>query len=188
MPGCIDPHGRPFQYTCERQLWRRTVAEGSRWTVLRRFGVQLLRVLGLLSGPSRKTRKESVNYKNVLVIDDEEHTRAIHGAILRHTGYAVLEAGTAEEGIQLAREHLPDLILMDISLPGITGWEATRRLKADSDTAEIPVVALTGFGLPVHRERSEAAGCAGYLVKPIDPKEVVGEVDRLLALGAEHAA
>ena len=126
--------------------------------------------------------------KTVLVIDDEEHTRTINGAILRHSGYAVLEAGTAEEGIQLAHEHLPDLILMDISLPGITGWEATRRLKADSDTAEIPVVALTGFGLPVHRERSEAAGCAGYLVKPIDPKEVAGEVSRVLALGAEHAA
>ena len=140
--------------------------------------------------PSRRRnpRKEPVNPKTVLIVDDEEHTRTINGAILRHSGYAVLEAATAEEGIQLAHEHLPDLILMDISLPGITGWEATRRLKAEPATEVIPVVALTGFVLPVHRERSEAAGCESYLAKPIDPKDVAAEVDRVLALVPDDPA
>ena len=92
----------------------------------------------------------------------------------------VLEASTGTDGVRQAREGLPDLILMDISLPELDGWEATKILKADPGTAHIPIVAVTAHVLAGDEERSRTAGCDGYLPKPISPALLVADVDRRL--------
>ncbi|HLM68345.1 MAG TPA: response regulator, partial [Longimicrobium sp.] len=88
----------------------------------------------------------------------------------------------------LARELRPGVILMDVAMPGIDGWEATRRLKADPETAHIPVVALTAHAMAEDRQRAVDAGCESYLAKPVEPRKVVEEVERLLARVAATAA
>lgn len=112
----------------------------------------------------------------VLLVEDNEDNRDIYQLILEHAGYEVLLAVSGEEGIRLARERLPDLILMDISIPVIDGWEATRILKADPVTSGIAIVALTAHALASDRERAREAGCDGYLAKPVEPRRVVAEV------------
>src|SRR6185312_5317175 len=97
----------------------------------------------------------------VLLVEDNEDNRIIYATALRYAGYEVLEAITGTEGVALARTHLPDLILMDISIPEIDGWEATAILKADPSTQHIPIVAVTAHALPGDRQRSVDAGCDG---------------------------
>jgi two-component system, cell cycle response regulator DivK len=98
--------------------------------------------------------------------------------VLGHAGYRTLEASDGEEGIELARSHRPDLILMDVQLPGMDGVEALGRLRADAATATIPVVALTAFAMKDDRERFLAAGFRGYLEKPISVRELLGRWER----------
>jgi CheY-like chemotaxis protein len=116
----------------------------------------------------------------VLLVEDNEDNRIIYATALRYAGYEVLEAITGTEGVALARTHLPDLILMDISIPEIDGWEATAILKADPSTQHIPIVAVTAHALPGDRQRSVDAGCDGYLAKPITPAVLIADVDRRL--------
>jgi two-component system cell cycle response regulator DivK len=116
--------------------------------------------------------------KTVLLVEDNEDNRIIYATALRYAGYTVIEAITGTEGIRQAREGHPDLILMDISVPEIDGWEATTILKADPATRHIPIVAVTAHALPGDEERSMAAGCDGYLAKPIPPAMLIAEVDR----------
>ena len=116
----------------------------------------------------------------ILLVEDNEDNRAVYTTILRYYGFHVVEAPSGEEGVELARELQPGLILMDVGLPGIDGWEATRRLKSDPLTMRIPVVALTAHALAEHRAASYAAGCDGYLAKPIEPRDVLAEVRRFL--------
>jgi two-component system, cell cycle response regulator DivK len=116
--------------------------------------------------------------KKVLLVEDNEDNRIIYATALRYAGYSVIEAITGTEGIRQAREGQPDLILMDISIPEIDGWEATTMLKADPETRHIPIVAVTAHALPGDEERSMAAGCDGYLAKPIPPAMLIAEVDR----------
>lgn len=116
----------------------------------------------------------------ILLVEDNEDNRTVYTTILRYYGYQVIEAPSAEEGIAIARQMQPALILMDIGLPGIDGWEATRRLKGDARTRHIPIVALTAHALAEHRAQSFAAGCDGYLAKPIEPRDVLAEVRRYL--------
>jgi two-component system cell cycle response regulator DivK len=125
---------------------------------------------------------------SVLLVEDNEDNRTIYTTILRHCGHEVAEAGTGEEGIRLARELRPGVILMDVAMPGIDGWEATRRLKADPITAHIPVIALTAHAMAEDRLRATEAGCESYLAKPIEPRRVVEEVEKLLARVAAAAA
>ena len=103
----------------------------------------------------------------VLVVEDNPVNRKLARNVLRSRGYRVLEADTGEEGIEIARRERPQLILMDLQLPGLDGMEATRRLKADPRTSAIPVVALSAHAQGVDEERARAAGCAGYIAKPI---------------------
>jgi CheY-like chemotaxis protein len=117
----------------------------------------------------------------VLVVDDHALNRKLVRDVLGHAGYRVLEAGDAAGGIELAREHVPDLILMDIQLPGIDGVEALRRLRADDVTAAIPVVALTALAMKEDRERCLAAGFDGYLEKPVSVRALPGQVAALIA-------
>lgn len=116
----------------------------------------------------------------ILLVEDNEDNRTIYRTILEHVGYVVVEAADGEEGIRHARDSSPDLILMDVSIPKINGWDATRTLKADPNTRHIPIIALTAHALEQDRERAREAGCDGYLAKPIPPREVIEEVRRFL--------
>jgi len=117
-------------------------------------------------------------HKTVLLVEDNEDNRIIYATALRYAGYSVLEAITGTDGVRQAREELPDMILMDISVPELDGWEATTLLKADPKTKHILIIAVTAHALPGDEERSLAAGCDGYLAKPIPPAKLIAEVDR----------
>ena len=116
----------------------------------------------------------------VLVVDDYADAREMYSESLLVLGFRVATASNGVEAVEKARALAPDVILMDLSLPGIDGWEATRLLKADDLTRHIPVVALTGHA-PAHAaERAKAAGCDRLLIKPALPDQVVAEVRRAL--------
>ncbi|HEX9107138.1 MAG TPA: response regulator [Longimicrobiales bacterium] len=118
--------------------------------------------------------------KTVLLVEDNEDNLVVYRTILEHVGYRVVEARDGEEGVLRARQEHPDLILMDISIPKIDGWEATQRLKSDSDTDMIPIIALTAHALEEDRQKALQAGCDGYLAKPVEPRRVVQEVERFV--------
>jgi len=120
------------------------------------------------------------NQKTVLLVEDNEDNLVVYRTILEHVGYRVIEARDGEEGVTQARQEMPDLILMDISIPKIDGWEATQRLKADSATRQIPIIALTAHALEEDRQKAVQAGCDGYLAKPVEPRRVVQEVERFV--------
>lgn len=122
--------------------------------------------------------------RTVLMVEDNEDNRIIYATMLRHVGYVVHEATDGEQGLAMARSTHPDIILMDISVPLVDGWEATRRLKADPATRDIPVVALTAHALPTDRARAEEVGCDAYLAKPCPPQDVASTVSRLLGIAA----
>ena len=110
----------------------------------------------------------------ILIVEDNDKNMKLVRDLLQFKGYRTLEAVTAEQGIDLAAEHRPDLILMDVQLPGMDGVEALGRLKADPGTAAIPVVALTAFAMKDDRERF--SGFDGYVVKPINIRELPDQV------------
>lgn len=114
----------------------------------------------------------------VLLVEDNDDNRAIYRLILEHSGYTVFEATDGEEGIRLARKEQPGVILMDISIPKIDGWEATKILKADDQTRQIPIIALTAHALPTDQAKARAVGCDSYLAKPVEPRRVAEEVSR----------
>jgi len=116
----------------------------------------------------------------VLVIEDTPANMKLVAMLLERVGYRVLQAPDAVTGIALAQEQRPDLILMDIQLPGMDGLEATRLLKANAATRQIKVVALTAFAMKGDEQRMLLAGCDGYIAKPIQYKEFLAEVARLL--------
>jgi two-component system cell cycle response regulator DivK len=112
----------------------------------------------------------------VLIVDDNEKNVKLARDVLRFAGFRTLEARTAAEGISLALEHNPDVVLMDIRLPDMDGTEAVRRLKDEPQTARIPVVAVTSFAMKGDRERFLAEGFDGYLEKPISVREFPDQV------------
>jgi two-component system, cell cycle response regulator DivK len=117
--------------------------------------------------------------KTILLVEDNNDSRVIYATCLESSGYRVLEARRGEAGVELARDRLPDLILMDLHLPGLSGLDAARMLKADPSTAHIPIVAVTA-GASELNEELRAAGCEALLAKPVDPLAVRDAVrDRL---------
>ena len=118
--------------------------------------------------------------QRLLLVEDNEDNRTIYSTVLRYLGYQVIEAVDGLQAVALARSEHPDLILMDISIPGMDGWEATRVLRQDPATQEIPIIALTAHALPDDRKRATEVGFTSYLAKPIEPNAVVAEVRRLL--------
>src|SRR5438445_6144986 len=116
--------------------------------------------------------------KTVLLVEDNEDNRIVYSTILKHFGYDVTEALNGEEGIAKARAEKPDLILMDISIPIIDGWEATQVLKHDPATKSIPIIALTAHALASDREKAMEVGCDGYLAKPCEPRAVAAAVQK----------
>ena len=117
----------------------------------------------------------------VLVAEDNEDNRIIAATMLRHSGYRVIEATTGAEAMTLARTAKPALILMDVGMPDIDGWSATRTLKSEPETRDIVILAFTAHALPGDREHAREAGCDGYLAKPVEPLRLVREVARALA-------
>jgi CheY-like chemotaxis protein len=125
--------------------------------------------------------------KLVLVVDDFADNREMYAEYLRFKGYDVAEAATGQEAIDLTTRLQPDLVCMDLSLPGVDGWEATRRIKADDRTRHIPVVVVTGHALEQDNESAVAAGGDVFLTKPCLPENLVTAVERVLALSSRHS-
>ena len=114
--------------------------------------------------------------KNILLVEDNEVNRRLAGFLLRSHGYDVREAASASAAFEMLETDRPDLIVMDIQLPGMDGLEITKKLKEQPATADIPVIAVTSYAMKGDREKALAAGCAGYVTKPIDKDTFIKEV------------
>jgi two-component system cell cycle response regulator DivK len=114
--------------------------------------------------------------EQILVVEDNEKNMKLFRDVLLATGYRTLEATTGVEAVELAAEHAPDLVLMDIQLPDLDGVEALRRLRGDERTAAIPVLAVTAQAMRGDRQRLLAAGFDGYVSKPVDVRELIGTI------------
>jgi CheY-like chemotaxis protein len=124
----------------------------------------------------------------ILIVEDNELNRDMLSRRLERKGYQILLAVNGEKGIEVAHANVPDLILMDMSLPVVDGWEATRRLKADEALKHIPVIALTAHAMANDREKALDAGCDDYDTKPIELPRLLGKIEALLAGGAERVS
>jgi CheY-like chemotaxis protein len=122
----------------------------------------------------------------VLVVDDYDDAREMYAESLLVSGFRVAQAADGAQAVELALSLSPDVILMDLSLPGVDGWEATRQLKADARTRHIPVVALTGHALTSALDAARAAGCDRFVVKPALPDVVIAEVRRAMSRPEAH--
>jgi two-component system cell cycle response regulator DivK len=118
--------------------------------------------------------------KRILVVEDQEDNRRIIRDLLTSAGYELIEAQDGEAGVRLAKEHRPDLILMDIQLPVLDGYEATRRIKADPELRAIPIVVVTSYALSGDDQKAVAAGCDGYVAKPFSPRQLLATVRKFL--------
>jgi CheY-like chemotaxis protein len=116
----------------------------------------------------------------VLVVEDYQDAREMYSEYLRFSGFDVIEASNGMEAIEQATVQQPDIILMDLALPKVDGWEATRQLKSDPRTNDIPVVALTGHALAGHADSAQKAGCDAFVTKPCLPDALVAEIRRML--------
>ena len=120
----------------------------------------------------------------ILVVEDYDDAREMYVEYLTFTGFNVESATNGLEAIEMTQRLKPDLVLMDLALPKLDGWEATRRLKSDPATAGIPVIALTGHALAGHAERAREAGCDSFITKPCVPDELVAEISRVLGISS----
>jgi two-component system cell cycle response regulator DivK len=118
--------------------------------------------------------------RRILVVEDHEDNRRIVRDLLTANGYELLEAVTGSDGVAMAQAHRPDLILMDIQLPDLDGYEATRRIKADPTLRHIPVIAVTSYALSGDEAIARAAGCDGYVAKPFSPRQLLATIRQLL--------
>ena len=118
--------------------------------------------------------------KRILVIEDQEDNRQIVRDLMTASGYELIEATTGEEGIEAAARETPDLILMDIQLPGIDGYEVTRRIKANPQLKNIPIIAVTSYALSGDDKKAFAAGCDGYVTKPYSPRLLLAKIREYL--------
>ena len=118
--------------------------------------------------------------KRILVVEDTEDNRRILRDLLTHAGYQVLEAVNGERGVAAAAEYRPDLILMDVQLPVLDGYEAARRIRADAGLAHIPIIAVTSYALSGDEAKARAAGCDGYVAKPFSPRMLLAKIREFL--------
>jgi two-component system, cell cycle response regulator DivK len=121
-----------------------------------------------------------VSAKTILYVEDNEFNRKIVRDLLKRTGYALIEAQDGEAGIAAALEKRPDLILMDIQLPKISGIDATRRLRAEAATAATPIIAITSFALSGDEQKAKEAGATAYLAKPYSPRDLLALIRTIL--------
>jgi two-component system, cell cycle response regulator DivK len=118
--------------------------------------------------------------KRILVVEDQEDNRRIVRDMLSATNYELTEAANGEEALAVVARERPDLILMDIQLPGIDGYEVTRRIKADSSLNSIPIIAVTSYALSGEERKARAAGCDDYVAKPYSPRLLLAKIRELL--------
>ena len=118
--------------------------------------------------------------KRILIIDDQEDLRGVLRDLLSGSGYAVVEAADGRDGVAKAKSERPDLILMDIQLPLVDGYEATRQIKADPTLAKTPVIAVSSFAMKGDEEKAQAAGCDHYVTKPYSPLQLLRTIRGVL--------
>ena len=118
--------------------------------------------------------------KKILVVEDDEQNMYMVCFLLKKHGHEVIEAETGEQGVALAIKERPDLIIMDIGLPGIDGLEATKRIRESEEAGDVPVVALTSYAMIGDRERAMNAGCSDYIEKPIKPATIMAKIEKYL--------
>ena len=114
--------------------------------------------------------------RRILVVEDQEDNRQILRDLLANAGYEMIEAEDGEQAVAAANEHRPDLILMDIQLPELDGYEATRRIKANPALNAIPIIVVTSYALSGDEEKARAAGCDGYVAKPYSPRALLAKI------------
>lgn len=139
-------------------------------------GMAAKRTVDVWSGPEHRT----LIMARILLVEDNEMNRDMLSRRLERKGYTVDVAVDGAEGLARARSHPPDLVLMDMSLPVLDGWEATRQLKADSATRRIPVIALTAHAMPEDEQQARDAGCDDYDTKPVDLQRLLQKIEALL--------
>jgi two-component system, cell cycle response regulator DivK len=118
--------------------------------------------------------------KKILVVEDNEKNMYLISFIIEKMGHEAIKACTGEVGVELALKEQPDLILMDIQLPGIDGLETTRRIRASKAGRDVPIIALTSYAMTGDRDTALKAGCTGYIEKPINPETIMGEIEKYL--------
>jgi two-component system cell cycle response regulator DivK len=123
----------------------------------------------------------------ILLVEDNEMNRDMLSRRLERRGYEVVIAVDGQQGVDMARVEKPDLVLMDMSLPVLDGWEATRRLKAEADTRGVPIIALTAHAMAGDREKAMEAGCDDYDTKPIELPRLLGKIEELLGKAGKGA-
>lgn len=121
--------------------------------------------------------------QRVLIVEDQEDNRAILRDLLSNAGYELIEASNGEEGVALAERERPDLILMDIQLPVVDGYEATRRIKGNASLRSIPIIAVTSYALSGDEAKAQEAGCDGYVAKPFSPRQLLAKIREYLSRG-----
>jgi two-component system, cell cycle response regulator DivK len=119
--------------------------------------------------------------KRILIVEDQEDNRTILRDVLSTVGYHLIEALNGEDGVRLAQSERPDLILMDIQLPQMDGYEATRQIKRIAELKMIPIIAVTSYALSGDEAKARAAGCDGYIAKPFSPRELLAKVRKYLS-------
>jgi two-component system, cell cycle response regulator DivK len=119
--------------------------------------------------------------KRILMVEDTEDNRQIVRDLIASVGYDLIEAQDGAAGVAMAIAHKPDLILMDIQLPVMDGYEASRRIKADPATRHIPIIAVTSYALSGDELKTRAAGCDGYVAKPFSPRQLLAKINEFLA-------
>jgi len=124
----------------------------------------------------------------ILVVEDQEDNRRIIRDLLASAGYQMIEALDGESGVRLAETERPDLILMDIQLPGLDGYEATRRIKANPELCSIPIIVVTSYALSGDDVKAMQAGCDAYVAKPFSPRQLLAKIREFLAAGPVPAA
>lgn len=122
----------------------------------------------------------------ILIIEDNEQNRYLFTLLLQSKGYEVLEATDGRAGMQMAREFRPDLILLDIQLPDVDGYQVATSLREHDELCRIPIIAVTSYAMVGDREKTLDAGCTGYIEKPINPKTFLKEVEHYLAPAAKQ--
>ena len=121
-----------------------------------------------------------IESKRILIVEDTEDNRQILRDLLSGAGFALLEAYDGEEGVAMAGEHRPDLILMDFQLPLLDGYEATRRIRANPATRDIPIIAVTSYALSGDEAKAMEVGCSGYVAKPFSPRKLLAKIREFL--------
>ena len=124
-----------------------------------------------------------MSQKTILYVEDNEFNRKIVRQLLSQTKYQLREAADGESGVRIAQDDPPDLILMDVQLPKISGLDATRRLRADPRTAAVPIIVITSYALSSDAEKAKAAGATAYLAKPYSPRELLAKIREILPEG-----